>query len=513
MSNCDSLYSWKLSSENDDFQVEFEVVSTDTNSNCNKLEDVDNQIQNIDLEIEKIQAKIDVLDRKIEELTNHADGLDYTIAISCGIISGVIDSFFVREFSFDEGSKWGTEKVNNFVLCVAKNQGYKGDDLTDAVSFLEKKWPLAADKATNDFGGGRQHHLRDFSHHASPLGLLFNLLTQFTGKVYGTSTDGSFLDVDVSQSGLIGENLPSKLFLGTVQWFFHLISDVAGSSSSLKMGCAGTGIPGPILSLAKEMSSLPIFKHGGDSFSLWVSKLFNGTLLGERNEAGRVIKARPFDLRAELGLLEQLGKQSMPVIINECIVRAFYFIRRLYWNVKAEPIHSIVDFRNKIHWNKIWPKKNRTIIRMLTIATGTFTAIDLTEAAIRSAKKTGGVNPAFWSSIFLRVNFIGVGRFSIAIFSDVKMELNKDDLKRERQIAYNILLRQINAKIYYKQASTWESAEDASVAVETLKRISEKSIFEYCSEIKKIFDDIDGLKEILPVTNKKLRNDLLDILD
>jgi len=39
-----------------------------------------------------------------------------------------------------------------------------------------------------------------------------------------------------------------------------LISDMAGSRSTVGLS-GGTGIPGPILSIAKEMSVLPFFKN------------------------------------------------------------------------------------------------------------------------------------------------------------------------------------------------------------------------------------------------------------
>ena len=58
---------------------------------------------------------------------------------------------------------------------------------------------------------------------------------------------------------------------------------------------------------------------------------------------------------------------------------------------------------------------------MLTIATGTFTAIDLADAAIRSAIKSGGEPMTFLKNFVLLVNFVGVGRFAIAIGQDTLM--------------------------------------------------------------------------------------------
>lgn len=40
------------------------------------------------------------------------------------------------------------------------------------------------------------------------------------------------------------------------------------------------------------------------------SKLFNGTLLADHDENGRIVKgtARKFDLRTEIGMLEEVGR-------------------------------------------------------------------------------------------------------------------------------------------------------------------------------------------------------------
>lgn len=65
----------------------------------------------------------------------------------------------------------GKKKVDAFVKYVAKEKGYKGDLMSGAVKFLEEKFPIPADSATALFGGGTQHHLRDFSHHPTPIGL------------------------------------------------------------------------------------------------------------------------------------------------------------------------------------------------------------------------------------------------------------------------------------------------------------------------------------------------------
>lgn len=120
-----------------------------------------------------------------------------------------------------------------------------------AIKFLEDKYPIAADKTTNAFGGGLQHHLRDFSHHPMPIGLLFSLLIQFTKKVYGTDVAGVFHIVELKEDSLIliGKNFPKKIIFGVINCFFHMVSDMAGSSGSILLGKAVTGLPGSLVSL------------------------------------------------------------------------------------------------------------------------------------------------------------------------------------------------------------------------------------------------------------------------
>ena len=88
-----------LKTVNDDFQVEYEVlspidISTITDSTRREialaLRDIDKQINLCEEEIAKFSAEID-------KLTNHADGIDYAVAVTSGILTGLIDSFFVGE--------------------------------------------------------------------------------------------------------------------------------------------------------------------------------------------------------------------------------------------------------------------------------------------------------------------------------------------------------------------------------------------------------------------------------
>ena len=379
-----------------------------------------------------LDAVIYDLDKQIELLSSQADKWDYLVAVASGILCGMLDILWVGDFSLENGRAFASDKVDGFVEKTAHILGFKGDDLKDAVKFLEEKFPIPGDGNTPDFGGGLQHHLCDFAHHPTIVGLVFSLLTQFTGMSYGTDVNGVFKIVPVpdKSKAFIGKDIPDKMFKGTVVCFFHLVSDMAGSSNTAGI-TGGTGIPGPILSLAKELSALPIFQNmniGNHKLSVFLSKVFNGTIFARHDENGQIIKDTviKFDLRGELGAVAELGKQAIPVIANDCIVRSFYFIRRFAVALKSLNCSSVGDIRLKeIDWDSVKPFGNPTITRMLTISSAVFSTVDIAEAVVSQ-------------KYFVAVNYVGVGRFAVAIGSEITNYLKVRNVKLIKQMYEDI---------------------------------------------------------------------------
>ena len=413
--------------------------------------------------IDRLNTDLARVNQELERYTNHADKADYALAVASGVLSGLVDSLFVGEFSLNCANQWGNQQAENLVLNVAKYQGYSETEPAQAIKYLENKFPIAADKATAAFGGGLQHHLRDFSHHPTPVGLVCSILTQFTGNVYGTDVSGKFKAVQLAEDGLalVGKSIPEKITFGVVNWFFHMVSDVAGSSGSVMKGSFGTGLPGPLVSLLKEFSAAPLFKKqnakGYKEFSVYISKLFNGTLLGERDANGDLIPLK-FDLRTEMGVAAQIGQQTIPVIINECFVRVFYSLRRLLGELSREDIQSWGEL-DKINWNGIIPFRNRTVDRMLTIASMTFTVADTADAAVHAAIESGGNWVLFSGRFVARFNYVGAGRAALSIVRGVSNEKKEAQLIHEKMI-----LSEAKAALFLKQLQAFKEQLDWKVS-------------------------------------------------
>lgn len=407
-----------------------------------------------------------------ESHVDKADRLDYIVAVSSGVLAGLIDVLYVGEFSLDRANEWGKDKIEQVVMKVARTEGYTGDDLSDAIKTLEKNHPLAADGNTNDFGGGLQHHFRDFSHHFSIGGLFFSILTQFTGMVVGADKTGGLIIKPVPEPHrqFIGKNFQEKLAYGIIGWFFHVVSDMAGSSNAI-MG--GTGIPGPLVSFMKELSALPFFKDSGNGemgFRQWLTKLFNGTLLADHDENGKIIKdsVQRFDLRTEIGILGEIGRQTIPVLVNQCIVRGFYFCRRVCREIRDLGIRGIGDL-GRIAPENVLPWGTPAMRRMVTVSSGVFTGVDLADAAVRAAKSKDPV------AFFLRVNYVGVATFVISCVVDARATMtdNAQEEGESPEEAYDRRLSDLGClKLDFQQTRVLHSIMHNMVAydIENEKR-------------------------------------------
>lgn len=521
---------------NNDAEVRFTVSPNAEFSNGSQKSHIAKEINDIDEALAASKLTIDEINKDIDRLTSHADGFDNIIAVSSGIITGLIDAFFVGEFNLAEAKADSHKYVNKFIEKYANLRGYEGKGLSGAISFLEDKFPVEQDNVWKDtrISSTKLHHLEDLAHHPTLLGLGAAIFVKFFRAAVFVDKDGDWhlLKVDTDSKTLLkiwlpviitgmlnwliyiaeskyadkmDEEIPKpiqklmkllaqapaviEVLKVTDNWLGHLVSDMGGSKNTAG---GGMGIPGIFLSLLKEISSIPGINK--TDLPKIVSDLYSKS---------------KFDMRAELAVVEHLGKQAVPVIINECIVRSFYFVRHL---VAEKKEHS--EWKD-VNWNNILPWGNRTINRMMTIASGTFMAVDMADAAIRSGVKSGGEPAAFLANFVLRVNFVGVGRFAIAIYSDVRMGCKLQRQRNERIRLQTQILYLCNAKLYYKQAEMWIEAKDAGMAVEEMEKAADAAVSYYVETIKEIGQNtrkMSSYKEGIEKNNSDLLESISNIL-
>ena len=358
---------------------------------------------------------------------------------------------------------------------IVKKLG-KNDNVYEAKKNLEKfHIPSDTSKVWNKKNiTPHTHRIDDLAHHTSLVGLISSITTQFTEISYFQNRFGENLCLDITDKGLIGNNLSEKIFTGTVNWFYHLVSDMTKSEGNIGYGM---GIPGPILSLAKELSMLPGI---------------NKTKLPQIIDYFYV---KGFDLRTELGVLQQLGKQAIPVILNEVLIRVFYFFSRLIKEYKEKENFKDID------WKNVLPYKNRTLTRMLTISSGTFLAFDLLDAGIRS-----GGN---WGTFVLRVNFVNIGRFTVSCYNEYKMEREKEKIKKDILDLYSQQLSLNNIKLSYNIAGMWVSTKEAIENIEEFSNNIQNSIPYIDNSNKELKEELDKIGDSIDIIKKENKNQKL----
>ena len=75
-------YQMPETDENDDFKIEYEILPAyGTNEIDARKNEINKNIADIDAMSAELNKKIDFLNKDIDRLTNHADGLDYMVAV------------------------------------------------------------------------------------------------------------------------------------------------------------------------------------------------------------------------------------------------------------------------------------------------------------------------------------------------------------------------------------------------------------------------------------------------
>ena len=544
----------------EDFEVEFSsgTVSEDAGITEENISEREALLEQYSLECKQ----------ELERLTCQADSIDLLASVSCGIIAGIIDAIAVGKWDFAKAKAISNEDINRAVIDFAKkNPEYKsflgrgrdGDRLDTAIQFLEKEYHLPGDGAYQNAAfkmgiGGRDHRLEDFCHHLSPVGLVCCVLVQFSEETVFFNPAGELFRVPivVNEYGqLIGDNPRAKVFSGIINWFFNVAKTLANRKGHIMSDKATSqGIPGTFMSIMKEVSALPCFKDkqfGENLRKAYANGIGDGKKqldLGPFNALFSGAESK-VDFRTEMAVGHELKRQSIPVLVNEMLVRGVYFVRRFVDEIKEK---GSID---KINWKACIPANNRTIQRMVTVASGTFVAVDLADALIESAVTSGGNSAKFAEGIVLRINFVNIGRFTLGCAVDVSSGIRKSGFEfmtvelstgRLAVTAENIFVRARRrlerSKEREKQLAvvlgedltideTSFSIEDAQLAA---KELAEKKIRSYedlknrpwykklCSAItfhneekRLVLEDIKGTQEILALFMKVYDSDMAQL--
>ena len=376
--------------------------------------DIKTAIASAELELSAIASKLNESTSTLKKLTPECDKTDYILAACSGAICGVMDIFLVGKPGEspvgDVTDKWFENRTMDFAKMCGWDDS-NNNSLSAAIKHLEKKFKIpydqrgAGDAASWVFDlSPKNHHFKSLGHNPTLLGLFFSILDQFTNTSHFVSGGEliSLQDAD-GKFELQGKNVPSKLFCGFINWFGHLVSDTSGSSSSKGRGM---GIPSPFWSWTNDIIAIK------RKLNIPVSE-FDKSF----TELALEIYKQGYDVRFQAG-------QAIPVFVNQVLVRSMYSIRRLirYFTTTEKADRSFSSL-----WKACEPFSNATVKRMLTIAHGTFCLVDAGDAVARGFMTGGGAFNV--AECFLRLNIVGVGRFTISLYGEASRGIKRHSLK------------------------------------------------------------------------------------
>ena len=235
---------------------------------------------------------------------------------------------------------------------------------------------------------------------------------------------------------------------------------------------------------------------------------FNVTSLPK--EISNLYSSKHTDFRSELlPIQESLGKQIIPVMLNELIVSTFYFISRI-----NQQYDECGGWKG-IHWLKTVPYRNRTIARMRTISSGVFTAVDMADAALRSAVKNGANWAKLAIDFALRVNIVGLGKFTVNLGNDVAMGMRRGKM---RDIRINVMAERLyltNAKLYIREKDTWVAAMESDRALSEFQQNTDKAVVAMSQILHETVADFEECKNnlnILVETDETISTEIASLL-
>lgn len=407
------------------------------------------------------------IEKELERYTSKATMEDYYLAVASGALAGAVDVLYVGETPMfgekaEEARERASERVNRFIQRF-HDTGKAEDERPDGPNTDEKKrsndvrdgiW-----KVTSKQIPALKSNLARQARHPTPQGFAAAVILRFLKFGTFKGQDGEWqLNPALSTQAGVMKALTAATMTGFINWVVSM-SDDASEIDGEKW------VHEPIRRLAKLASNVPMLATIAERADSWLDSYVRKMVDSKRaadDEAGvadmfismaREIAGIPEfqgtgleDVFDRLGAnqehilsqgfvaMEALGKQAIPVLLNEAIVRMGFFVRRLACALGNGV--RLVD----IDWAEVVPVGNRTVDRMMAIADVTLSFVDVADAlraadaATRAHQEGNGKLVRFGQEFSAHLNFAGTGKAVVAIVREVSDNVEEARLLREKRL-------------------------------------------------------------------------------
>ena len=408
----------------------------------------------IDIELHKIE-------QKLQSYSCSASMFEYSVAVLSGLFAGAVYALVVGDTPIFQNNQ---KPVSEQIIDVFNRMNYavlnQGNGLAGGVRTSGKGTPNFFSQFIPDVVSSFIPELERASANASPIGMIASVLLQIIhGGILQIKKDKvQWLPNVVSQEDKI-LLVSIAVIVGLLKW----LSDVSAQDrekmpSSFKMLdklrelIHSTPAFSTIVKemdqwqrkLLKEMKSKD-WKSNGDASVEKVFYSFFTMMIGnipffqntDFQKAGRILQTGNHVGVNDIPIMHILMSQGFPVLLNEMIVRTFFFAIRLAEELKRNEKTESID------WSRVLPFGNRDIDRLLTISTMTLSVADTADAVIHAAIDSYGDGLLFATRFVNRFNYVAFGRAVFAVVKEVSNERAEAELVYRRRLLTEVK----NAKV------------------------------------------------------------------
>lgn len=359
------------------------------------------------------------VDAEFEDEVPESDKACYLAAAASGLLIGAL-----KEAGFADAFEENVEKLKNekdwkkYVVTLAAKLGYMKSDFDGAVKFLAKMAvQIVGDDTIDKAKEQAKKCLSKAAAHPSVVGLIFSITSQFTKKDYKFE-NRTITVSDIPDYYSVGRNYHEKIAYGLLYWVFDLAVDVAYAKRNILDDL--TLVPKELVKLIKAFLDSDLMKdvpHNYEEairlYSQWIKKLFeNSSIQTGEGDTG------DFDLEESINIsMKGLFRDTMPIVLNECIIRGFYFVHRLTAEIRRNNIRSINDL-NSIKPENVLPINNRVVSSMCLISSAAYMGVNGCRVLIEYLKGKSVGDRDFKEVLLSTIDLVGLGRFCIAVAMD-----------------------------------------------------------------------------------------------
>lgn len=419
----------------------------------------------------------------------------YTAAAASGLLTGILSRLEWSDIDFKKISEWKPREWDKYIVIIAKLSGYTKNDTKGAVQFLINR------SISFDYEGLEETaknvmdaFVNNLSSHPSVCGLIFSIWSQFTGVGYKYGDKGNIETVEIPEHYVLGNDTAEKILLGILYWIFNVLVDAALSKRHI---IEELGIPKDLIKLIKELSGLDLLKNVPEnlqelesSFSTWIRSVISQNNSNDSDETYNFAKI------IMTGIKESID-ESFPVVLNDCVFRSFYMVRRLVEEVQDKKVKSLNEI-DRIDFEALWPFNNRIISRMSLIASGTLMTVNIAGATLKALAEKGDKDKKFAEVLLTEINIAGIGRFIFACAEDSKYWASDIVLTFER-------IKKKGAKA--KPTDTVDEAEFDENAYESMRLDPLQTRILYSIEALAVYHDIIKTED---TGKKKIKQEWFD---